>query len=277
MTHEPIHLVANTHFKQVILAVALFAVASPQILATTWYVNAQNSTACPCQVPNPPTPGCGIVSNPDSCIGDGVGRASSGDTVSVAAGTYAGKDCGLALNKSNVTVQSVVAHGAIIQCLPGSTSGVVVFTGSYITFDGFTIRGYGGSSQFGIELYNPSGGGNNNITNCDVEDVNTGIVIYAGQQEVISGGTISHSGVGIYVSCTYTGPDTCAEIPSGIRIAGVDIHDITPFDGIFLDRGDHVVIESVHVHHSRQYRRFRFARDVPRRIRRNNPREQGAP
>lgn len=180
------------------LAMGALLCASPA-LAVTYYVNGttgSNTNTCE-QATSPTTPKKTIGKGPDALTLDGgIQCAVAGDTVIVAAGTYAesveSKRDGSA--GSPIVIKAETAGTAIVQA-PAGTNGFVI-SHNYNTIDGFTIN----VSRTGIQAGFHDGSStapvigvliqNNTVTNA----ANNGIQVPGGLNVEIAFNTVQQSG-----------------------------------------------------------------------------------
>jgi len=203
------HFVRLNHAKLPLIVVFL-AISSMALASTTWYVNGvygNNNNNC--------------MSPQSACktIGHTISRASSGDSIVVAAATY----------KENLTIGfslKITGSAASITIVDGGAVGTVVTisnTRAHVTLSNVTIRN--GHAQFGAGVFNSgaltidnstvtnnhgtsdrfstgggiSNGGSLTITNSTVSGNNVGAGLDAG------GGGIANSGTTTITNSTVSG------------------------------------------------------------------------
>lgn len=185
----------------------------PALAATTWYVSSSGSDSNDC------------LTSPTACrtIGGAIGKASSGDTISIAAGTY---DENLTQLYKNMTLQGAGASQTIIDA-GGVASAIGVLSSTVLTISGVTLQdgvgekgGYGGAiyNQGFLTLTNSIVTGNNidptSASFCPPDSPSGGGIYNSGAMTVTNSAIISNSIM--YYSC-----DSNTGVGGGIYNSGI--------------------------------------------------------
>ena len=145
--------------------------------ATTYYVSTTGSNIT----------GTGASDNPWLTLNQAESSASTGDTVHVAAGTYAENDATTHGWNSQKGITWIADGTVIVHGTSGTTRPLYIATSNTASYTGFTIDS---QNLYAYAVYLQSGASNKTFTNCVFQDATTGLVTSTGTNSNI---TISHS------------------------------------------------------------------------------------
>lgn len=172
-------------------------------------------------------------------IQSAIDAASSGDTISVAAGTYAERiiiNKSLTINGANVGLSGNATRRTESVIDGGGLGTTVLITGNGVTFDGFQIQnsGIGAGDRGGINIQGVSGSivKNNIVTNNFI-----GVGLTGSTTNIVEDNRLTLNYFGVYV-----GTDTIHSIANTIRNNDIsttkyaNLGSISTGDGIYIDK-----------------------------------------